>query len=115
MKFLTRKSLIVLHDLFMTAAAIVAAFYLRFEAPGIEERFNLLIWIVPGIVIYSGFVYSFFHLDDAKWRFASLPDLSNIFRSVSVIAVSLLILDYILVSPNFYGTFFFGKTTIIIY
>ena len=115
MKFLTRKSLIVLHDLFMTAAAIVAAFYLRFEAPGLEERFNLLIWIVPGIVIYAGFVYSFFHLDDAKWRFASLPDLSNIFRSVSVIAVSLLILDYILVSPNFYGTFFFGKTTIIIY
>ena len=115
MKFLSRKSLIVLHDLFMTAAAIVAAFYMRFETPGLEERFNLLIWIVPGIVIYAGFVYSFFHLDDAKWRFASLPDLSNIFRSVSVIAVSLLVLDYILVSPNFYGTFFFGKTTIIIY
>lgn len=115
MKFLTRKSLIVLHDLFMTAAAIVAAFYLRFESPGIEERFNLLVWLVPGIVIYAGFVYSFFHLDDAKWRFASLPDLSNIFRSVSVIAVSLLILDYILVAPNLYGTFFFGKTTIIIY
>lgn len=115
MKFLTRKSLIVLHDLFMTAAAIVAAFYLRFEAPGIEERFDLLVWLVPGIVIYAGFVYSFFHLDDAKWRFASLPDLSNIFRSVSVIAVSLLILDYILVAPNLYGTFFFGKTTIIIY
>ncbi len=115
MKFLSRKSLIVLHDLFMTAAAIVAAFYLRFEAAGLEERFNLLVWLVPGIVVYAGFVYSFFHLDDAKWRFASLPDLSNIFRSVSVIAVSLLILDYILVSPNFYGTFFFGKTTIIIY
>lgn len=115
MKFLTRKSLIVLHDLFMTAAAIVAAFYLRFESPGIEERFNLLVWLVPGIVIYAGFVYSFFHLDDAKWRFASLPDLSNIFHSVSVIAVSLLILDYILVAPNLYGTFFFGKTTIIIY
>jgi FlaA1/EpsC-like NDP-sugar epimerase len=115
MKFMSRKSLIVLHDLFMTAAAIVAAFYLRFEAAGLEERFNLLVWLVPGIVVYAGFVYSFFHLDDAKWRFASLPDLSNIFRSVSVIAVSLLILDYILVSPNFYGTFFFGKTTVIIY
>jgi FlaA1/EpsC-like NDP-sugar epimerase len=115
MKLLSRKSLIVLHDLFMTAAAIVAAFYLRFETPGLEERFNLLVWLVPGIVIYAGFVYSFFHLDDAKWRFASLPDVNNIFRSVSVIAVSLLILDYILVAPNLYGTFFFGKTTIIIY
>src|SRR5436190_21970692 len=115
MKLLSRKSLIVLHDLFMTAAAIVAAFYLRFETPGIAERKDLLIILVPCIVIYAGFVYSFFHLDDAKWRFASLPDLYNIFRSVTVIAVSLLVLDYILLAPNVYGTFFFGKTTIIIY
>ena len=79
MKFLSRKSLIVLHDLFMTAAAIVAAFYLRFETPGLEERFNLLVWLVPGIVVYAGFVYSFFHLDDAKWRFASLPDRQQYF------------------------------------
>ncbi len=115
MKFLSRKSLIVLHDLIMTAAALLAAFYLRFETPGIAERMDLLMILVPGIVIYAGFVYSFFHLDDAKWRFASLPDLSNIFRSVTVIAVSLLVLDYILLAPNVYGTFFFGKTTIIIY
>ena len=115
MKFLSRKSLIILHDLFMTAAAILAAFYLRFETPGLGERFNFLVWLVPGVVVYAGFVYSFFHLDDAKWRFASLPDLNNIFRSVTVIAVSLLILDYILVAPNLYSTFFFGKTTIIIY
>lgn len=115
MKFLSRKSLIVLHDLFATAAAIVAAFYLRFETPGIAERMDLLVFLVPGIVIYAGFVYSFFHLDDAKWRFASLPDLYNIFRSVTVLAVSLLVLDYLLLAPNLYGTFFFGKTTIIIY
>jgi O-antigen biosynthesis protein WbqV len=115
MKFLSRKTLIVLHDLFMTAAAIMAAFYLRFETPGIAERKDLLTILVPGIVIYAGIIYSFFHLDDTKWRFASLPDLNNIFRSVTVIAVSLLVLDYILLSPNFYGTFFFGKTTIIIY
>lgn len=115
MKFQSRKSLIVLHDLFVTAAAIVAAFYLRFETPGIAERMDLLVILVPCIVVYAGFVYSFFHLDDAKWRFASLPDLYNIFRSVTVLAVSLLILDYILVAPNLYGTFFFGKTTIIIY
>jgi O-antigen biosynthesis protein WbqV len=32
-----------------------------------------------------------------------------------VIAFTLLVLDYILVAPNVYGTFFFGKTTILIY
>lgn len=111
----SRKTLIVVHDLCATAAAILASFYLRFEAPGIAERADLLVILVPGIVLYAGIVYSYFHLDDAKWRFASLPDLSNIFRSATVLALSLLVLDYILVAPNLYGTFFFGKTTIAIY
>jgi O-antigen biosynthesis protein WbqV len=110
-----RKALIVAHDLVATAAAVLAAFYLRFETPGLIERLDILKFLLPGIMIYAGVVYSFFHLDDSKWRFASLPDLFNIFRSASVIALSLLVLDYILVAPNFYGGFFFGKTTIIIY
>jgi O-antigen biosynthesis protein WbqV len=112
----SRKALIVAHDLVATAAAILAAFYLRFEgASGLTERMPMLAYLLPPIVIYAGFVYSFFHLDDAKWRFASLPDLYNIFRSASVLALSLLVIDYILVAPNIYGTFFFGKATIIIY
>ena len=32
-----------------------------------------------------------------------------------MLAVSLLVLDYVLVAPNFLGTFFFGKLTIILY
>ena len=32
-----------------------------------------------------------------------------------MLAVSLLVLDYILVSPNVYGAFFFGKLTIVLY
>lgn len=46
-----------------------------------------------------------FGLREAKWRFASLPDLLTIFKAVTVLALSLLVLDYILLSPNFYGTF----------
>jgi O-antigen biosynthesis protein WbqV len=38
-----------------------------------------------------------------------------IFRASTVLAVSLLVLDYILVTPGFYGTFFFGKITIALY
>jgi O-antigen biosynthesis protein WbqV len=51
----------------------------------------------------------------AKWRFASLPDLRNIFRAVTVLAISLLVLDYILLYPALFGTFFFGKVTIALY
>ncbi|MET0278693.1 MAG: nucleoside-diphosphate sugar epimerase/dehydratase [Pseudorhodoplanes sp.] len=113
--FTTRKAFIVAHDLLATAAALLAAFYIRFEDVGFALRADWLLIITPAVMVYAGIVYSFFHLDDAKWRFASLPDLFNIFRSASVIALTLLVLDYVLVAPNLYGTFFFGKTTILIY
>lgn len=110
-----RKALVVTHDLLMTAAALLAAFYIRFQDAGLAERADWLWVLVPGVTLYAGVVYSLFHLDGAKWRFASLPDLFNIFRSASVIALTLLVLDYVMVAPNVYGTFFFGKTTILIY
>ena len=36
-------------------------------------------------------------------------------RAATVLAVTLLVLDYVLLAPNLYGTFFFGKITIILY
>jgi FlaA1/EpsC-like NDP-sugar epimerase len=110
-----RIGLILLHDLVATAAAIIASFYIRFEAIGLAQREDLLIVVLPGFVAYAGLIYAFFDLYRSKWRFASLPDLFNIVRAVTVLAVSLLVLDYILVAPNVYGTFFFGKITIALY
>ena len=114
-KFTTRKVLIILHDLVATAAAIVASFYIRFEEVGLATRFDGLLKFLPWFVAYAAIIYFIFRLYEGKWRFASLPDLSNIFRAVSVLALSLLVLDYILVSPAFYGAFFFGKITIALY
>jgi FlaA1/EpsC-like NDP-sugar epimerase len=114
-KFTTRKVLIIIHDLVATAAAIVASFYIRFEEVGLAARLDGLLTILPGFIVYAGIIYFIFRLYEGKWRFASLPDLSNIFRAVSVLALSLLVLDYILVSPAFFGAFFFGKITIVLY
>ena len=47
-------------------------------------------------------VFWVFHLYVAKWRFASLPDLCNILRVVTVLALSLLVLDYILLRRTLY-------------
>jgi FlaA1/EpsC-like NDP-sugar epimerase len=110
-----RRALIVIHDLVMTAAAMLAAFYFRFEDIGLAQRFHWLLVVLPGYLVYAGVVYWIFKLYAAKWRFASLPDLWNIFRAVTVLALSLLVLDYVLVAPYFYGTFFFGKITILLY
>jgi FlaA1/EpsC-like NDP-sugar epimerase len=110
-----RKALIIAHDLFMTAAAIVASFYIRFESVGLLERQHTLLMFLPGFIIYAAGVYFLFHLYESKWRFASLPDLMNIVRAATVLAISLLVLDYVLVAPNVLGQFFFGKITIVLY
>jgi FlaA1/EpsC-like NDP-sugar epimerase len=110
-----RIALVIAHDLVVTAAAVIASFYIRFEAIGVAERLHTLVLFLPGFVIYAGGVYHLFHLYESKWRFASLPDLMNIVRAATVLAVSLLVLDYVLVAPNVLGQFFFGKITIVLY
>ncbi|MEI7805981.1 MAG: nucleoside-diphosphate sugar epimerase/dehydratase [Hyphomicrobiales bacterium] len=110
-----RQTLIVLHDLIAAAAAVAATFYMRFQDQLLNERLAGLVLFLPGFVVYAGVVFIIFNLHKTKWRFTSLPDLYNIFRAASVLAVSLLVLDYILLSPKFYGTFFFGKITIVLY
>ena len=104
-----------LHDLVVTVAAILVSFYLRFDADGLMARLDTLYLILPGFLVYAAVVYQVFHLYRGKWRFASLPDLFNILRAVSVLAVSLLVLDYILLAPNVLGMFFFGKQVIVLY
>ena len=113
--FTPRMWLILAHDLLATAAAVVATFFIRFEAAGLTERGRFLAILLPAFVVYAGFVYVFSDLYKAKWRFTSLPDLYNIVRATTVLAVTLLALDYVLLAPNVYGTFFFGKITIVLY
>ena len=112
---ITRRTLIITHDLLVTAAALVVAFYIRFEDLGLTQRASWLAWLIPAFLLYAALVYWFFDLARAKWRFTSLPELNNIFKASTALALSLLVLDYILVAENFYGTFFFGKITITLY
>ena len=80
-----------------------------------DERLHGLELFIPVFLVYAAAVYFIFGLHRNKWRFTSVPDLYNIFRAATVLAVSLLVLDYVLVAPNVYGQFFFGKITILLY
>ncbi len=111
----SRQILIVLHDLLATAAAIVLTFYMRFEGRELDVRLSGLEVFLPLFLIYAAAVYFTFDLHRNKWRFTSVPDLYNIVRVSTVLAVTLLAVDYVLLAPNFYGTFFFGKITILLY
>jgi O-antigen biosynthesis protein WbqV len=113
-KLTPRQILIVLHDLAATAVAIVLTFFIRFEDQFLYARLPGLKFL-PVFLVYAAAVYFIFDLHRNKWRFTSVPDLHNIFRAATVLAVSLLVLDYVLVAPNVYGQFFFGKITILLY
>ena len=114
-KLTPRQILIVLHDLLATAAAIALTFVVRFQEPELTKKIPGLVMFLPALLVYAAVVYFIFDLHRNKWRFTSVPDLYNIFRASTVLAVSLLALDYVLLTPNFYGTFFFGKITILLF
>src|SRR3954468_9405896 len=109
----TGQWMIVVHDLLATTAALLAAFLLRFE--GRELTVRLDPWLLAAIVVYAGVVYFILGLHGPKWRFTSLLEFSRIVRAAGVLSISLLVLDYIILSPNFYGSFFFGKITILLF
>jgi O-antigen biosynthesis protein WbqV len=110
-----RNLLIAGHDALATAVAVLAAFYLRFEGSSFFERLPLLVRILPYFILLSIVVCYVFQLTTTKWRFISLPDLLNIAKVATVLAFTLLVIDYIFLAPNVYGTFFLGKATIILY
>jgi FlaA1/EpsC-like NDP-sugar epimerase len=111
-----RNFLIALHDVLATAVAFFAACYLRFDGgANFYVRLPLLLQILPYFLVFSVAICYLFNLTTTKWRFISLPDALNILRVASVLSLTLLVLDYVLVAPNVRGAYFFGKVTIVLY
>src|ERR1700724_3050055 len=109
-----RNALIATHDALATVLAVLTSFYCRFEGD-LAGRLPLLLRILPYFVVFSVIVCYALKLTTTKWRFISLPDALNILRAATVMALALLVLDYIFVAPNVQGAFFFGKVTIILF
>jgi O-antigen biosynthesis protein WbqV len=113
--FSSRNWLIALHDVLATTAAVLLSFYLRFDGDNLGDRLPLLLKVLPYFIVLSFFVCYFFQLTTTKWRFISIPDLLNILRVATVLTLTLVLLDYVFLAPNIYGTFFLGKVTIVLY
>jgi len=114
-KLTPRQILIVLHDLVATVAAIVFTFLVRFDGDSLTDRLPGLQIFLPFFVVYAAIVYYVIGLHRNKWRFTSVPDLYSIVKASTILAVALLALDYVLLTPDYFGTFFFGKATILLY
>src|SRR3954463_1950966 len=113
----SRNLLIAAHDALATALALFVSFYLRFEGELFFDRVPLLLRILPYFVAFSVVVCYVFNLTTTKWRFISLPDALNILRVAGILALALVVLDYIFVfvAPNVGGPAVFGRVTIVLY
>jgi len=86
--------IIIIHDLFMAATAWQLSWLIRFNFelvsyPDWKLSFNSL----PMIILIQGLVSFRFGLYRGLWRFASLPDLWNIFRAsiLGVLCITLVL------------------------
>lgn len=111
----SRMSLILCHDVVVTAVALFCSLYFTSAEGGAGERARLIAPLLPVFCAYAGIVYLLVGLYRPKWRFTSLPDLIDIIKASVVLAITLLIADYVLVAPNVYGDFVLGKRTIVVY
>jgi FlaA1/EpsC-like NDP-sugar epimerase len=104
---------VIVHDLWTTPASLGLALFLSFPV-GAPLQIDALAWIVPCFTVYAGVIFRVFRLYEAKWRFASLPDLFNIFRAASILAVTLVILDLGIVARGV-DRFIFGEKVCFVY
>ena len=111
----SRMVIILCHDVVVTALALLCSLYLTFPDGGFAPRAGLLTTLVPVFCLYAGAVYVLTGLYRPKWRFTSMPDLIGIARASLILAITLLIADYVLVAPNVYGEYFLGKKAIAVY
>src|SRR5215468_3201820 len=79
-----RAFLAFLHDVFMAAVALVASLYLRIGGGILDYEPRLTAIYVVGFALIAAGVFLLTGLYRGIWRYASLPDLFNIARAVSL-------------------------------
>ena len=111
----SRMAIILCHDVVVTALALLCSLYFTFPDGGLATRAGFLATLVPVFSLYAGIVFVLTGLYRPKWRFTSMPDLISIARASLILAITLLIADYVLVAPNIFGGYVLGKKAIAVY
>lgn len=74
---------IILHDILVTPAAWLLAFWLRYNLEAIPDVFlKSAVFALPVVVAVQTVINIFTGVHRGEWRFVSLPDISLIIRSV---------------------------------
>jgi FlaA1/EpsC-like NDP-sugar epimerase len=91
-----RAALAFCHDTVMAAVSFVAAMYLRIGGDIVGYQPRLTVIYVASFTLISAAVFLLTGLYRGIWRFASLPDLFNIARAVSLIVLVFLPVMFVL-------------------
>lgn len=89
MKILSIRFLVIIHDLIMVGLSFTLAYLVRYNFSINETHYSILADTLPLVFITQGLVLWWSRLYRGVWRFASTPDLWNIFRAALIGALSI--------------------------
>ena len=84
---ISRGTIVYLHDLGMTVTAVILALYLRVSGDSLFDYGPALALYVPVTVAVGAVVYRMFGLYRGIWRYASAPDMIQLVKAVTALAV----------------------------
>jgi FlaA1/EpsC-like NDP-sugar epimerase len=88
---LSKRYLIIMHDLGMSMLAWFLSWWIRYNLVFPFPELELCLYSLPFIVFIQTIIYWRFSLYRGLWRFASLPDLWNIFRAALLGAMIIMV------------------------
>lgn len=81
---ISKKTQVIIHDLLMGCFAWLLAWFTRFNFELSFQEWPISLYGLPIVFFIQGGVFWYFRLYRGVWRFASIPDLWNIFRAAVV-------------------------------
>ncbi len=91
------RTLIVLHDLGMALIAWFSAWWIRFNLVFPFPEWQVCLYTLPFVLFIQSVIFWQFSLYRGIWRFASLPDLWNIFRAAILGAMIITLCLFIII------------------
>jgi FlaA1/EpsC-like NDP-sugar epimerase len=92
---LSKRSIVILHDIVMTGFGLIVMAALRYDPAVVIPIVSGIAPPLPVLMVLGGGIYAAAGLYGARWRFASIPDLINIIRATFVVAAGLFLLDHL--------------------
>ncbi|MCI0591421.1 MAG: polysaccharide biosynthesis protein, partial [Gammaproteobacteria bacterium] len=90
-----RRTAVILHDLLVAACAWALGWIVRYNFAFPVPDWEINLRTLPLVVLIQGLIFWQFGLYRGVWRFASLPDLWNIFRAVALGTLSIALVLFI--------------------